>query len=121
MERKTFTLIGEDGKETIAEILFTYFSEEFQKNYVVFIPQDGNNTVAAASFVENGAGGTLEQIESDEEWELIEDLSEDFAKKLEEHQSKCHGNGHCHCGDEDCDCDCDGDCDEECCCHKDLN
>jgi hypothetical protein len=37
------------------------------------MPEDGDG-VAAASYTENGNQGSLEQITTDEEWELIEDL-----------------------------------------------
>jgi uncharacterized protein YrzB (UPF0473 family) len=65
MEKQYITLINDDGSETLAEILFTYHSEEFNKNYVVFLPQDGEG-VAAASYVENGNQGSLEQITTEE-------------------------------------------------------
>ena len=118
MEKQYITLINEDGSETKAEVLFTYYSEEFNKNYVVFLPEDSPTDVAAASFVENGNQGTLEQIESEEEWELIADLLEQYVAQLESQG--------CCCG-EDCDCeecDCDGECDGEectCGCHKNSN
>lgn len=119
MEKQYITLINEDGSETKAEVLFTYYSEEFNKNYVVFLPEDSPQDVAAASFVENGSQGTLEQIETDEEWELIADLLEQYVSQLE-----AQGCG-CGCG-EGCDCeDCDGECDGEeectCGCHKNTN
>ena len=118
MEKQYITLIGEDGSEKKAEVLFTYYSEEFNKNYVVFMPEDEQNSVAAASFVENGNQGSLEQITTDEEWELIEDLLEQYVAQLEATEG-------CACGCEDCDCDCDGECDGEeecaCGCHKNSN
>ena len=119
MEKQYITLINEDGSETKAEVLFTYYSEEFNKNYVVFLPEDSPQDVAAASFVENGSQGTLEKIETDEEWELIADLLEQYVSQLE-----AQGCG-CGCG-EGCDCeDCDGECDGEeectCGCHKNTN
>ena len=118
MEKQYITLINEDGSETLAEILFTYFSEEFNKNYVVFMPEDGDG-VAAASFTENGNQGSLEQITTDEEWELIEDLLEQYVAQLEAIEG-------CGCGECDCEeCDCDGECDGEeectCNCHKNSN
>ena len=118
MEKQYFTLINEDGSETRAEVLFTYFSEEFNKNYVVFIPEDSPAEVAAASYVEDGDHGSLEQITTEEEWELIADLLEQYVAQFE--------NMGCSCG-EDCnceECDCDGDCDGEectCSCHQDAN
>ena len=120
MEKQYITLIGEDGSEKKAEVLFTYYSEEFKKNYVVFMPEDTPNQLAAASFIENGNQGSLEQITTDEEWELIEDLVEQYCEQLEK-------NGGCCCGHEGCDgqCDCDGECDGEeectCGCHKNAN
>lgn len=117
MEKQYITLINEDGSETLAEILFTYFSEEFNKNYVVFMPEDGDG-VAAASFTENGNQGSLEQITTDAEWELIEELLEQYVAQLEATEG-------CGCGECDCDCDCDGECDGEeectCNCHKNSN
>ena len=115
MNDNTFTLIDNEGKEVKAQILFTYYSEEFNKNYVVFLPEDSPSDVAAASFVENGNQGTLEQIETEEEWELIADLLEQYVSQLE-------AQG-CGCGCEDCDCDgeCDGEEECSCGCHKNAN
>ena len=109
------TFIDEQGNEVLCEILFTFNSEEFNKNYVLFYPvgsedEDGNLDVMAASYVENedGTCGELHDIETDEEWELIEDVLADFAEE------------DCDCEDCDCEeCDCE-ECDEEeehCCCH----
>ena len=117
MEKQYITLINDDGSETLAEILFTYHSEEFNKNYVVFLPQD-DEVVAAASYVENGNQGSLEQITTEEEWELIENLLEQYVQQLEATEG-CE----CGCGCEDCDCDgeCDGEEECTCSCHKNAN
>ena len=119
MNENTFTLIDKDGNEVKAQILFTYYSEEFQKHYVVFMPENANGEVAAASYnEENATSGSLEPITTDEEWELLEDLLEEYVESLE-NAHECHCEGECHCGEE---CDCDGECDEEeCCCHKNSN
>ena len=42
MNKNTFTLIDNEGKEVLAEILFTYYSEEFKKHYVVFMPENAD-------------------------------------------------------------------------------
>ena len=105
------TFIDEQGNEVLCEILFTFNSEEFNKNYVLFYPvgsedEDGNIEVMAASYVEgeDGTCGELSDITSDEEWALIEEMLESFAEG-------------------DCDCeDCDEECEDEehcCCCHHD--
>lgn len=119
MEKQYITLINEDGSQTRAEVLFTYYSEEFNKNYVVFLPEDSEDGVAAASFIENGNEGSLEQITTDAEWELIEDLLEQYVAQLEAVDG-CACGGDCDCED----CDCDGECDGEectCGCHKNAN
>lgn len=84
MEKSYITLIKEGNVEVKAEVIFTYYSEQFKKNYVVFQPEDSEE-VAAASYVEGPNGsGSLNAIETDEEWELIEDLLEDYVKTHEE-------------------------------------
>lgn len=83
MEKSYITLIKENNEEVKAEVIFTYYSEQFQKNYVVFQPEDSDE-VAAASYIEGEEGnGSLEAIETEEEWELIEDLLEDYVNTHE--------------------------------------
>ena len=107
------TFIDEQGNEVLCEILFTFNSEEFNKNYVLFYPvgsedEDGNIEVMAASYIESedGTCGELQDVTTDEEWELIEEMLESFAGE------------DCDC--DDCDCE---ECDEEeghcSCCHHD--
>ncbi len=108
MDNKTITLIKEDGTEELAEILFTYFSEEFNKNYVVLRIIEQDLLTAAIYEQTDEKDGRLVNIENDEEWELIENLINDY---FEENDHECG----CGCGhDHDCDCDCDHD--HECDC-----
>ena len=103
------TIIDEEGKEVLCQILVTFASEEFNKNYVLFYPltgeeDDENVTVMAASYTEGENGvGELAEIETDEEWDLIEDALGQFEEQF----------------DDECDCEvCEGDDDEcECGCH----
>lgn len=107
------TIIDEEGNEVLCQILFTFTSEEFNKNYVLFYPLDGeedddNVTVMAASYTEGENGvGELSEIETDEEWDLIEDALGQFEEQFSD---ECDG---------DCDCEvCEGDEDEcGCGCH----
>lgn len=103
------TFIDEQGNEVLCEVLFTFSSEEFNKNYVLFYPvgsedEDGSINVMAASYKETEDGaGDLEEITSDEEWNLIEEMLASFA---EDECEEC----------EDCD---EGECEEgHCCCHS---
>lgn len=125
-KEKQLTFIDEDGNEILCEILFTFESEEFNKNYVLFYPVSEDDSddieVMAASYVssENGEG-ELEPVETDEEWELIEDVLAQFEEREEEHDHECgcghdhhHHDHECECeDDEDCDCEDEEDCDCE--------
>lgn len=110
MEKENkLTFIDEDGNEILCEILFTFESKEFGKNYVLFYPVSQADSddieVMAASYVptENGEG-ELQPIETEEEWELIEDVLSQFEEN-EEHDHEC-GCGHKHHHhDDDCDCE----------------
>ena len=94
MENKTLkdgqlTIVDEDGKEIVCEILFTLESEEFGKNYVVFYPEtedeEAEVEVMAASYKEGENGqGELFEIETDEEWEYIEEALEQFQNQEDE-------------------------------------
>ena len=112
------TFIDEEGNEVLCEILFTFHSDEFNKDYVLFYPvgeedEDGNITVMAASYKEdeNGNCGSLEEVVTDEEWELLEEVLETFAENQDDE---------CECDDCDCEeCECEEDEKHEhcCCCH----
>lgn len=98
--------IDEKGNEVLCEILFTFEAEEFKKNYVLFYPvgadekDDEEVEVLAASFVpaEDGSVGELFDVETDEEWQLIEETLESFVANE----------------DEECD-ECDDECEDGCC------
>lgn len=82
-EDKMLTLITDDGKEIQAEILFTYHSDDFNKDYVVFLPE-GEDSPTAACYVESDeTNGNLSPVETDEEWEMLEDLLADFSNSEE--------------------------------------
>ena len=70
----------DDGSEVICEIVFTFDSEATGKKYVIFQAiDDESGEVGAASYVEKENGeGELQPIETDEEWELIQDALNDF-------------------------------------------
>ena len=122
------TIIDAEGNEVLCEILFTYHSDEFNKDYVIFYPVEALNSedeqleLMAASFVEGEDGGELSEITTDEEWQMIEDVLAEYEESLEQHAHGCcchnHDGG---CEKEECECDHDG-CkkeDEEehhCCC-----
>ena len=91
-EMNRLTIINEDGQEIECEILFTFDSEEYEKNYVVFSPigeeyvdEDGYPEVHAASYVPNEDGeGVLSSIDDDNEWDMIEEVIASFLEEFEE-------------------------------------
>lgn len=94
-EDRFITLVNDDGSESLGEILLEIDGqEEFGKNYVLVMPVDadedenGEVEILAYSFVqdENGTDGQLFSIDenSDEEWDLIEEVFDNFMEQQEE-------------------------------------
>ena len=78
MDDNKLTLVGEDGNETACEIILTH--EHEGKRYVIFEFMD-TEEISAAIYVpdENDeAEGTFLDIETDEEWEMLESVLEKF-------------------------------------------
>lgn len=96
MVDRTITLVRDDGTEIIADIFFTYHSDEFNKDYVVFQVRDTMEISAAAYISNDEKNGTLEKIETDEEWAMLEELLNDYAEENKSAQQGCGGcSGNC--------------------------
>ncbi|WP_243290648.1 DUF1292 domain-containing protein [Bacillus sp. FJAT-47783] len=89
---KQITIIDDEGNEQLCEVLFTFENEEFGKSYVLYYPvgaeEDENEEIEihASSFTPNGEGeeGELKPIETDEEWDMIEEMLNTFLEDEEE-------------------------------------
>lgn len=89
---KQITVIDEQGNEQLCEVLFTFESEEFGKSYVLYYPlgsdenDDEEIEIHASSFnpSEDGEDGELQPIETEEEWDLIEEMLNTFLDEEEE-------------------------------------
>lgn len=81
MRDDQIVLITEDGKEELATILFTHHDED--NNYVVFeFVETGE--ISAAKYIEGADGeGEIIDIETDEEWEMLDDLLQEYFDELE--------------------------------------
>lgn len=113
MVDRTLTLYQEDGTEIICDILFTYYYEKTEKNYVVFQVRETQEVSAATYDANSGSEGKLGLIETEEEWAMLEELLNDYSNQLEEMEESCGGS--CSsCGGSCGSCDCDGDCDGDC-------
>ncbi|CAG9619425.1 DUF1292 domain-containing protein [Sutcliffiella rhizosphaerae] len=86
------TVVDEDGNEQLCEVLFTFESDEFGKSYVLYYPvgsEDDDNEdieIHASSFTpsDSNEGGDLEPVETDEEWDMIEEMLNTFLAEEEE-------------------------------------
>ncbi len=86
MEDDILYVTDEQGNELEARIIMTFDSEEFGKSYVVYqLSDDETGEYYAASFdPEDGDEGQLYPIENDEEWDLVEEVLENFLEDQEE-------------------------------------
>lgn len=92
MKKNSFTLIDEEGKEVVYDVLFTFESEETNKNYIVYTDQtkdeNGNIQVYASTYDPEDPNSKLGVIETEKEWKVIETilstLQEEVKKKQEQ-------------------------------------
>lgn len=88
------TIVDENGNEQLCEIIHTFDSEEFGKSYVLYAlvgaeeDEDGQVEIFASSYTlaDNGEDGELQPIETDEEWDLIEDVLNALEDELGEEE-----------------------------------
>lgn len=91
MKDTKFTMIDENGKEREYEVLFTFESEETNKNYIVYTDNTtdeiGNIEVYASIYDPENPNSKLEPIETEKEWKVIETilttLQEEVKKKVQ--------------------------------------
>ncbi|CAK8053602.1 DUF1292 domain-containing protein [Eupransor demetentiae] len=80
------TLVDESGDEALYEVLFTFHSEEYDKDYILLVPdgveEDEQVDVQAYIFHPNEDGEAKEEdllpIEDDREWDMVEEVLNTF-------------------------------------------
>ncbi|WP_048000173.1 DUF1292 domain-containing protein [Lactiplantibacillus herbarum] len=77
------TLVDDDGNETLFNILFTFDSEDFDHSYILLYPADAaaDDEVDIQAYIFNpddGDNGELKLIESDDEWDMVEQVLNTF-------------------------------------------
>ena len=83
-EEQYITVSDDNGNETLYEVLFTFDSEDYGKSYILLIPagsEPGDQVdVLAYSFDSEaeGADVDLNELESDEEWDMVEGVLDTF-------------------------------------------
>ncbi len=79
-DEKQITIRDEEGNEHLMEILFTYEHEERGKKYVFLYTKENPEDVIAMEYNDNGE---LFEIESDEEYEEVEEVFNAFMDEQE--------------------------------------
>ncbi|MEK4230088.1 DUF1292 domain-containing protein [Solibacillus sp. FSL H8-0538] len=92
MEEQLFKLQTEDGGEQLCRVVFTFDSEDH--SYVLFtlVGEDGegNADVSALRYEldENGEMADFADLESDEEWAMVEEVMNTLIEEFGEDQTK---------------------------------
>ena len=86
MKNNSFTMLDENGKEVVYEVLFTFESDETGKNYIAYTDnardESGNIQVYASSYNPDDPQSKLEAIESEKEWKVIETILETLQEEI---------------------------------------
>lgn len=87
--KNTFTVINDEGKEIVCDVLFTFDSDETKKSYVVYTDntkdENGNIRVYASIFNpnDNSDGTELLPIQTEKEWKVIEKILESLQEEVQ--------------------------------------
>lgn len=91
MKKNTFSMLDENGNEIVYDVLFTFESEETNKNYIVYTDnsrdENGNVQVYASTYEPNDPKGKLEAIETDKEWKVIETILDTLQEEMKKQQN----------------------------------
>ena len=86
MKKNTFTMIDENGNEIEYDVLFTFESDETNKNYIVYTDNSkdeaGNIEVYASIYDPEDPKGKLEAITTDKEWKVIETILDTLQEEV---------------------------------------
>lgn len=86
MKENTFTMLDENGKEVVYDVLFTFENDETGKNYIAYTDntkdEKGNVQVYASTYNPEDPQSKLEAIESEKEWKVIETILETLQEEI---------------------------------------
>ena len=79
---KEFTLLDENGHETVYEVLFTFDDAKTGNSYIAYtdntVDEEGNTQVYASIYIPDSDILKLMPIESEKEWSTIEIILEEI-------------------------------------------
>ena len=86
MEKNTFSMLDENGKEVVYDVLFTFDNEETGKSYIAYTDnakdEEGNVQVYASTYDPDHPESKLEAIESEKEWKVIETILDTLQEEI---------------------------------------
>ena len=86
MKKNSFSMVDENGKEVVYDVLFTFESDETHKNYIVYTDnskdEKGNIEVYASTYDPKDPHSKLEAIETEKEWKVIETILETLQEEI---------------------------------------
>ena len=92
MKKNTFSMLDENGNEVVYDVLFTFESEETNKNYIVYTDgtkdSDGQIQVYASIYDPENPNSKLEAITTDKEWKVIETILETLQEEVRKKQGQ---------------------------------
>lgn len=87
MENGKIIVKNSEGKTIECDVLFTFNSDDTKKSYIVYTDNEcdelGNKKVYANTYDEFSDSGELGIIETEEEWETIEQIFQSINDKKE--------------------------------------
>jgi uncharacterized protein YrzB (UPF0473 family) len=91
MNETQLTLQDENGNDVLFDIVHSFYNEEFNKSYVLLVPAEGDDDeeieeIYPYVFTLNDEGSIDElfPVESDEEWDMIENELESLNEALDQ-------------------------------------
>ncbi|HHY20706.1 MAG TPA: DUF1292 domain-containing protein [Bacilli bacterium] len=93
-EKERIIIPDEDGNEQLFVELFKFHVDETDKTYILLIPEgsdENDDDVEVQAFVYEDRPGedpdlALYEIETDEEWELVEEMLATFTEENDEYE-----------------------------------
>jgi uncharacterized protein YrzB (UPF0473 family) len=86
-KKNVFTVIDDEGKEVMCEVLFTFDSDETGKHYIIYTDnttdEEGNTKVYASTFDPENDKTALGPVETEKEWKIIESILDSLQTKGE--------------------------------------
>ena len=81
-----FKVIDDQGNEIECEVLFTFESDETNKNYIVYTDnttdEQGNTKVYASIYTPDSENLNLTAIETEKEWKIIETILNELQEEV---------------------------------------